>query len=218
MITGTLPGSIRDQALGVISRRLGGEPNLQDALAGLGDMVVVNLLLDLEAAFGIGIDPDEVLPDGTLGMLLAIVRLRSGGLLPPLPAPCLVFDFAEARARRARGETELDVPLAIRGPCLLVQPAQVPPLSGEVSAQPTEGASTQTAAEAPSGLRPPPPRGEEPRELAVPSDAAWDRAMAAQTRERQARQLMLVMGAGAAAGAFGALVYWLSALAQLGVA
>lgn len=103
MPTATLPSSIHDQAWAVVARSLKGRPSFETRLAEFGDVAVVALLLDLEDRFGIGIDVDEVLPQGTVGLLLALVeiRVRTGGQRIP-GSTCQLYDFDAARARRAQ--------------------------------------------------------------------------------------------------------------------
>lgn len=103
MPTATLPSSIHDQAWAVVARSLKGRPSFETRLAEFGDVAVVALLTDLEDRFGIGIDVDEVLPQGTVGLLLALVeiRVRTGGQRIP-GSTCQLYDFKAARARRAQ--------------------------------------------------------------------------------------------------------------------
>lgn len=106
MVTNALPRSIRDQAYEVMAARLGRTPSCEDRLADLGGVVVVNLLIDLELEFGIGLDVDEVMPEGTIGVLagLAEIRARSAGRQVDPAEACRIYDLAMERARRARPE------------------------------------------------------------------------------------------------------------------
>lgn len=102
MATAALPSLIRDQALDIITSRLGCTPELDARLEDFGSAVAVALMLDMEETFHILIDVDEVLPNGTVGVLIGLTEIRARTIRPV--RPCNLIDLGEARARRARSE------------------------------------------------------------------------------------------------------------------
>lgn len=111
MSTVTLPNSTREQAEAIIARRLARDIGPKTRLEEFGSVSVVQLLLDLEERFGILLDVDEVLPDGTIGGLvgLTLQRVRSRG--PHEVTPCTLIDLADRRAERARrAQEQLGIP------------------------------------------------------------------------------------------------------------
>lgn len=101
MSTVVLPRPIRDAALDIFAERLGYRPSLETQLADLGDPVTVELMLAVEQRFGILIDPDEILPHGTIDTLLRLTVTRSCSRPVPTETFTLI-DLAAARAERAR--------------------------------------------------------------------------------------------------------------------
>lgn len=93
---------LRAQALAVITRALGGEPVLSTTLAALGDLNTVRMLMDLEEAFAIPLDPDEVMAPATVAHLLLLVqrKVMVGPRLtrPPGEEGCTLYDLAAYRA------------------------------------------------------------------------------------------------------------------------
>lgn len=97
MTTVASPVSIRDQALAIIAEVLTTEPALQMPLDEIGGAVLVELLCDLERNFDIGIDVDEILPNGTIAVLVELVVLRAQGAA----AGPRIYHWYDERARRA---------------------------------------------------------------------------------------------------------------------
>jgi len=106
MIPEIRPASTRLRAWAMIVRGLGRDPDPAEPLAAFGMTRVLNLLIDLEIEFDIGLDVDETLPDGVVGGLLGLVLLRAQA--HPQGASsgeaCRLYDLAAERARRARTE------------------------------------------------------------------------------------------------------------------
>lgn len=171
------PVSIREQALEAIAAIVGPSDSTR-RLGEIGGAVFVDLLSALERRFDIGIDADEVLPNGTVGMLSHLVELRALAAQAAAHAG-KVYYWDDERAAR-------DLPHYSPRPRLV-----------EVIRD----------ARAEAALAPPPwpltyPEPAPPRiPLAVPSDAAWARAerLHARERARRARCLWLALACAVAA-------------------
>jgi hypothetical protein len=93
MTTVAVPADVRDEALHIVRQRLGDTASLMSRLEAFGTADVAHLLVDLERRFDIGIDPDEVLPNGTVDVLVNLVEIRA-------QANGRVFRWDDERARR----------------------------------------------------------------------------------------------------------------------
>lgn len=173
----------------VITSRLGVSTSPVRRLAEVGDAVLADILIRLERRFDIGLEVDEVLPDGTISVLLGLVERRAMAAQAAAMAG-RVYHWDDERARRA-------LPLYAPRPQLAV-------------ANPDTGAGIAPP--------PWPAHYPEPTrriEIAVPSDAAWAEAARLYDRERTRRTLMLAAGLVCALTAVGCVIGWLRMAGRL---
>lgn len=179
MTTVASPLSPRSRAMEVITAMLG-PCDSSRRLMECGGAVVANLLVALEKRFDIGLDVDEVLPNGTVGVLLNLVELRAEAAEAAAKVGRL-YHWDDERVRRGR-------PLCAPRPQL-------------AAANPEPDANLAPP--------PWPASYPEPRpEIAVPSDEAWAQAAKLYARERARRALFLLLALGCAAAGVGGLVGW----------
>jgi hypothetical protein len=183
MTTVASPVSVRDQALAIIGRRLNAEPALQDRLAGIGGAAVADILFKLETAFGIGLDVDEVLPNGTIGVLVELTERRAA-------ARGRVVHWDDERLRRGLpycGPRPEPAPISAVAIVLPPWPDAYAAPSRRPCAQPIAG-------------------------CAVPGDEAWMVAIDTLGREDAARRRILIAACLCVPFGSGALAYWLLTL------
>lgn len=198
-----LDGRLVEHVRDIAAARLGARPTLDAPLAPFGDITICMLLIDLEEAFRIALDVDEVLPDGRFAELLALVDRRVDQLARArqIATDCgQLIDFTAERARRARSVVEacarrndaLDQVLnAHRAASLDTSAARI----GEF------GRRLEALAE-PVAPQPPP--------IAVPSDEAWRLAAKLYTRERRTRLILLFVALACVAGMVGGIALFIS--------
>lgn len=207
MTTVASPVSVREQALGIIAEHLAAPAQVQDALGEIGAAVLVNLLIDLEKHFDIGLDVDELMPNGTIGVLIELVEIRAKAQ----GAGVRIYRWDDERARRALPLFRPPTRYAEVEPVEIVEAPETSGLPhgacgscGRDATLNAGGVCLACFCDDKAIATPPPPISQ----VAAPSDAAWARAEALYAQERSRRFYLLVVAVVCSAGALGMGLAW----------
>lgn len=161
-------------------------------LGEIGAVVVADLLLALERRFDIGLDADEVLPNGTVGVLLGLVELRAEAAQAAAMAS-KVYHWDDERAQRGR-------------PLFVPRPQLAATSEPDASLAPPPWPSVEPEFTSPdcAGYSKPHRR----IEIAVPSDEAWALAEKLYDRERARRAHFLILALGCVVVGVLGLIAW----------
>lgn len=190
MTTVASPVSVREQVLGIIAEHICRPAQVQDVLGEIGCAVFADLLIDLEEHFDIGLDVDELMPNGTVGVLVGLVEIRAKAQ----GAGRRVYYWDDERARRAlplvRPPTRSDEAIfdeRFEAPQRPELPHGACAACGRATTLNAGGVCIACFCDDAAQVRP------TPAYVAAPSDAAWAQAGAIYAQERERRFYLLVI-------------------------